>query len=206
MSDFTTKLPRNLYRAAQVRELDRVAIEDFGIPGFKLMQTAAAVAFTQLMENWPQLRRLQVFVGSGNNAGDGYIVAGLAQDAGLDVTLIAIADAAALKGDAKVAWQWAQEKGLVSVAFDEFLSSQIGDSLHTVVVDAMLGTGLDREVAGVYLEAIEFINAQDYPVLAVDIPSGLQADTGAVLGAAVRADLTVTFIGMKQGLLTNCLD
>ena len=203
MTDFTTKLPRNLYRATQVQALDRIAIEEFGIAGFQLMQVAGAVAFNQLLEAWPQVQHLRIFVGSGNNGGDGYIVAGLAREHGLGVELIAVADPQQLKGDARIAWQWAGERAVQVIACADFLAEAHPAHLHTVIVDALLGTGLDREVAGEYRQAIEHINAEDCPVLALDIPSGLSADTGEQLGIAVCADHTVTFIGMKQGLLTH---
>ena len=88
-------------------------------------------------------------------------------------------------------------------AFSDFDVEHEKDHAHPVVVDALLGIGLKREVTGDYAKAIEFINNADRPVLAIDIPSGLSADTGACLGVAVIADVTVTFIGLKQGLLTN---
>ena len=203
MTDFTTRLPRNLYQAAQVRELDRIAIKEFGIAGFKLMQVAGAVAFNQLLEAWPQVQQLRIFVGSGNNGGDGYIVAGLAREHGLGVELIAVADPQQLKGDARTAWQWACKRAVQVIACADFLADSQALHLHTVIVDALLGTGLDRDVAGDYRQAIEQINAATCPVLALDIPSGLSADTGAQLGIAVCADRTVTFVGMKQGMLTN---
>ena len=170
MTDFTTKLPRNLYRAAQVRELDRIAIEEFDIAGFKLMQVAGAVAFNQLLEAWPQVQHLRIFVGSGNNGADGYIVAALASEHGLGVELIAVADPQQLKGDARAAWQWAGERAVQVIAYADFLAEAPPAHLHTVIVDALLGTGLDREVAGEYRQAIEQINAADCPVLALDIP------------------------------------
>jgi hydroxyethylthiazole kinase-like uncharacterized protein yjeF len=203
MTDFTTRLPRQLYRAAQVQALDRIALKDFDIAGFTLMQAAGAVTFNHLLEVWPQLQHLQIFVGSGNNGGDGYIVAGLAREHGLGVEVVAVADPQQLKGDSRAAWQWAGERDVATQAFADFVAEPHALHLHTVVVDALLGTGLDRAVEGEYRAAIDYINALDCPVLALDIPSGLSADTGAQLGAAVCADHTVTFIGMKQGLLTN---
>lgn len=203
MTDFSTRLPRQLYRAEQVRLLDQIAIEQFEIPGFDLMRTAAAVALNALLEKWPQARHIQVFAGSGNNAGDGYLVAGLAKEQGLSAEVIQLADPLKLVGDAKLAWDWAEQQGVAMTAFAEFDSEHEKSHAHPVVVDALFGTGLDREVQGDYAKAIEFINAVDRPVLAIDIPSGLDADTGKSLGAAVMADITVTFIGLKQGLLTN---
>lgn len=203
MTDFSTRLPRNLYRAEQVRKLDQIAIEEFGIPGFNLMRTAAAVAFNALLEKWPQARHLQVFTGSGNNAGDGFIVAGLAREMGISAEVIQLADPEKLKGDARQAWQWAQQQKVVMSSFADFDLARETEHAHPVIVDALLGTGLDRQVEGDYKTAIDYINASSVPVLAIDIPSGLSADTGQSLGATVVADLTLTFIGMKQGLLTN---
>lgn len=203
MTAYLTRLPRDLYSAEQVRQLDQIAIAQFDIPGFTLMQTAASVAFNKLMEKWPQTRHVQVFAGSGNNAGDGYLLASLAKEQGLSTEIITLSDPEKLSGDARLAWEWAAKQQVLITPFSDFNSEYAKDHAHPVIVDALLGTGLDREVTGDYAKAIEFINAVDRPVLAIDIPSGLSADTGACLGVAVIADATVTFIGLKQGLLTN---
>jgi NAD(P)H-hydrate epimerase len=191
-------LPIKLYRAAQVRELDRIAIQERGIPGFELMGRAGAEVFASLKKQWPDARSIAVFCGSGNNAGDGYIIAELALKAGLEVCVYAVSDPEKLKGDALDAYQkYSDAKGAV-VPF------QAGQAVNAdVLVDALLGTGLDRPVAGLYAEAIRAINAHFAPVIAVDIPSGLNADTGNAMGSAVKADCTVTFIGLKQGLFTG---
>jgi len=203
MTEYLTKLPRDLYTAEQVRLLDNLAIEQFGIPGFTLMQTAASRAFNTLMEKWPQTRHVQVFAGSGNNAGDGYLLASLAKEQGLSTELITLCDPEKLRGDARLAAEWAVKQEVLITPFADFDFEHEKDHAHPVVVDALLGIGLDREVIGDYAKTIEFINSADRPVLAIDIPSGLSADTGACLGVAVTADVTVTFIGLKQGLLTN---
>ena len=203
MSDYRTRLPRDLYTAAEVRLLDKITIEQFGIPGFTLMQSAASIAFNKLMEKWPQTRHVQVFAGAGNNAGDGYLLASLAKVQGLSTEVITLSDPEKLQGDAKLAAQWAVKQQVVITHFSDFDVEHEKDHAHPVVVDALLGIGLDRKVTGNYAKAIEFINKADRPVLAIDIPSGLSADTGACLGVAVKANVTVTFIGLKQGLLTN---
>ncbi len=203
MSDFSNRLPRDLYRAEQVQQLDLLAINDFGISGFKLMQTAGAVCFDSLMEAWPQSRHLLIFCGAGNNAGDGYIIAGLAKEQGIAAEVVQLGSGEKLKGDAATAWQWALEKEVGMLSFSELLSRNESMHPNTVLIDAMFGTGLDRDVSGEYAQAIDYINCDGSPVLAVDIPSGLSADSGSVLGSAVRADITVTFIGLKQGLLTH---
>lgn len=188
-------LPIKLYRAAQVRELDRIAIQERGIPGFKLMSGAGAEVFFRINKQWPDARSIAVFCGSGNNAGDGYIIAGLALAAGLNVFVYTVSEPEKLRGDALTAYQHYQ--GAVMPFQDEQAVNA------DVVVDALLGTGLDRPVTGLYAEAIQAINAHSSPVIAVDIPSGLNADTGNVMGCAVKADCTVTFIGLKQGLFTG---
>jgi len=193
------RLPNALYRAEEVRELDRIAIEDFNIPGATLMTNAGQAAFDALREKWPRLRRMAVLVGTGNNGGDGFVVARLAKAAGYEVRLWQVGDSTRLKGDAlTMATQW-QESGGSIEPFVEGLD--LGGS--EVVIDGLLGTGLNSEVTGDWADAIRAINESHARVLALDIPSGLDANTGSVLGVAVHAHLTVTFIGMKQGLLTG---
>ena len=192
------ELPFELYRAAQVRELDRIAIEDRGIPGYTLMSRAGEAAFNLLRQRWPQARRIVVVGGGGNNAGDGYVVARLGHQAGLDVRVLTLADPEGLRGDALIAWQDASAADVPTAAF-----AAAGLNGADLLVDAILGTGLEREVSGGWRDAIEAINAHPADILAIDIPSGLHADTGVILGAAIQAAATLTFIGLKQGLFTG---
>ncbi|HEY8555520.1 MAG TPA: NAD(P)H-hydrate dehydratase [Burkholderiales bacterium] len=190
-------LPTSLYSAAQVRELDRRAIETHGIPGAELMQRAGAAVYEALRVRFPRARRIAVVCGPGNNGGDGYVVARLAKEAGLEVSVLTLGrppaanDAAAMRVQAEAA----------GVPIAPFAAS--GFAGVDVIVDALLGTGLQRDVEGEWRGAIEAINASGRPVIAVDVPSGLNADTGAVMGAAVRASLTVSFIGLKAGVFTG---
>jgi len=202
MAEYSSRLPRDLYQAAAVQQLDRLAIDTFGIEGFSLMQRAARACFAALLEHWPEARRLQVFAGAGNNAGDGYAIAALAAEQGLKSEIVFLSSPDRLSGDAAKAYALARKKDVQLVAFNDYYQQPECDS-STVLVDALLGTGLDRKVTGDYAAAISLINATNKPVLAVDIPSGLHANTGEPLGCAVHADITVTFIGMKQGLLTG---
>lgn len=200
------KLPLQLYRAEQVRELDRITIQEKGIPGFTLMRRAARAAFDRLLAQWPAPDKITIFCGAGNNGGDGYVMASLARQCGVAIEVIQLGDKARLKGDALQAMQLAEQDGVAITAFCESISLEQG-----VVVDALLGTGLAGAVRGDYVAAIQQINASGLPVLAVDIPSGLCSDTGRTLGVAVKADQTVSFIGLKQGLLSadgpeNCGD
>lgn len=188
---------RPLYRAAQVRELDRRTIAA-GIDGFALMQRAAAAAYRALRARWPAVTRLSVMCGAGNNAGDGYVIAALAALDGLDVQLFSLRDPASLAGDAARAATMARQAGVASHPWTS--GAELNGEL---IVDALLGTGLAGEVRAPFSDAIEAINQSPRPVLAVDIPSGLSADTGAILGSAVRASLTATFIADKLGLHTG---
>ncbi len=189
-------LPQELYRAEQVRELDRIAIEDRGIDGYELMTRAGQAAFRVMLERWPRARRISILCGTGNNGGDGYVVATQARRAGLEAQLWTVAPP--------------KSQAAIQACRDyEAAGGEIQDLANAsefnadVVVDALLGTGLEREVTGDYARIIDAINTHPGAVLAIDIPSGLNADTGRVLGTAVRADATVTFIGMKLGLFTG---
>ena len=190
------ELPRHLYSAAATRELDARIIAA-GTPGFELMQRAAAALWRELRRRWPEQRRLTVLCGSGNNAGDGYLVAQLAQRAGWQVTVLAVTPPERLQGDAAQAWLAARD---AAVSIQSWPASLPQDG---VLLDAMLGTGLRSAVREPFSSAIEAVNASGLPVVAVDLPSGLNADLGVVEGVAVRADLTVTFIALKPGLLTG---
>jgi hydroxyethylthiazole kinase-like uncharacterized protein yjeF len=192
------RLPEILYTAAQVRELDRLAIAEHKIPGATLMQRAGHAAFQLLQAKWPRARRIAVLCGPGNNGGDGYVIARLAREAGLAPVVIGMGEAGKMKGDAAAARKTCEAAGLAVRDFDTGLLAG-----NDVVVDALLGTGLEREVNGEWRAAIEAINRSRLPVLAVDIPSGLHADTGRVMGAAVRAHATLSFIGLKVGLFTG---
>lgn len=189
-------LPLPLYSAAQVRELDARLIAA-GMPGFELMSRAAHAIWRALRRSWPDAGVLTVLAGRGNNAGDGYLVAALALCAGWRVQVLAVGDAAQLQGDAALARDQALAAGVEVQPWSECAE------LQGVVLDALLGTGLQGAVREPYAQAIRLLNVSGLPVLAVDIPSGLCADTGQVLGVAVRAQLTVTLIGLKLGLYTG---
>ena len=189
-------LPDALYSAAQVRALDASLIAA-GTPGFELMQRAARATWRALVRQWPTAHELTVVAGHGNNAGDGYLVAVLARRAGWPVRVVAAGEPECLQGDAALAHAEAMAEGDAVQAWSE------QSELRGVVVDALLGTGLRGDVREPYASVIAAINASGLPVAAVDIPSGLCADTGRLLGATVKADLTVTFIGLKLGLFTG---
>jgi NAD(P)H-hydrate epimerase len=135
-----------------------------------------------------------VVCGGGNNGGDGYVVARLARAAGLDARVATVSDPARLRGEAQSAFEECRAAGVNIAPFD----AQRLDGAE-VLVDAMFGIGLDRPLDAAHCAIVEVINASHVPVLALDLPSGLHADTGAVMGAAVQATRTITFIGLKIG-------
>lgn len=194
-----SELPASLYTAEQTRALDQTAISS-GVPGFKLMQRAGHAAFDRLRHRWPDVRCVTVLCGGGNNGGDGFIVAILAQRLEMQVQLLCVGAedfASGLSGEALQAWNLLLEE---EIPYEHYAEQPFTGEL---IVDALLGTGISGAVRGVFQRAIKQINRSDAPVLALDIPSGLCSDTGAIKGVAVRADMTVTFIGVKRGLLTH---
>jgi len=183
-----------------VREIDRRTIEDYGIPGLILMENAGRTTAEVIMVEFPEAQRIAVFTGSGNNAGDGFVIARQLISAGLEVTTYLAGNPRKLAGDALTNYNALKKTGADLKRLDKGFGAYAPSDL---VVDALFGTGLDRPVRGFLKEVIVFINSLEVPRVAVDLPSGLDADTGQPLGAAVMADVTVTFILPKLGLATH---
>lgn len=196
MSNNQAGWPRSIYSTEQVRSFDRRAIEALGIAGFDLMRRAGRAALDFLESRWPEAESLLIYCGAGNNAGDGYVLAALATAAGFEVSVVAVVDPQALNGDAAKAVSMAREAG---VEIDAFVAGATAADAD-IVVDALLGTGLTRDVDGAIAQAVEAIGAHARPVLALDIPTGLDGDSGAIRGVAVEAAATITFVGLKSGL------
>lgn len=194
-------LPTRLYTAEGVRALEKLAIEEFGMSGLTLMRRAANACVRTITGKWPDARKVTIYCGSGNNAGDGYIVAGLLAEKGCEVAVQVVGDPAKLGPDAAEARQYCMGTDAVVETFVESLQPE-SRVASDVTVDALLGTGISGSVRPRYAAAIETINRQDSPVLSVDIPSGLCANTGNIFGSGVKATVTVTFIGLKCGLFT----
>jgi len=187
-----------LYTAVQVRELDRIAIQEKAIPGYQLMCRAGQALADCVGRRWPAAGQVCVLCGPGNNAGDGYVLARLLHESGRQAEVLFLSDPDSLAGDALRAAQDYLAAGGEVQAFTDSLPVQAD-----LLVDALLGTGLDRPVEAGYRLAIERLNEHQAPVLAADIPSGLHADSGRILGVAVKAHTTVTFIGRKRGLYSG---
>ena len=202
-------LPDALFSADAVRQIDRYVIDQQGVDGFELMQSAAHAAFRCLVRSWPDCGLVLVLCGAGNNGGDGYLIAANAKRHGLEVRCVAVAPTGKLSGDARKAWQKALADGVDVLELDSLTESDGTSTLDEIfaraglIVDAMLGTGVSGAPREPFAGLIGRCNSALAPVLAVDLPSGLNATTGEAEGDVVNAARTVTFIGLKAGLFTG---
>lgn len=195
---YPQSLPYSVYSADWLRRAEAQAAQDTGLSLFTLMQRAAAAAFRASRLKFPHSAHWLVLCGNGNNGGDGYEVARLAKNTGLTVTLLAVQSAKALPDEAQQAKQgWLDSGGQIG-SID---SSWPQDA--DLIVDALLGTGLTSAPREAMRGLIQAINQHQAKVVSLDIPSGLDAETGTAAGGGVHASLTVTFIALKPGLLTG---
>lgn len=194
----TRPLPNEIFTAADVRRLDQALVAR-GIGAAELMARAGAAAWRLAQARWPAARRVTVVCGGGNNGGDGWVIARLALADGCQVEVLALVPVGQLRGlPAQMAQAYLAAGGQVAADGDASSLAQA-----ELIVDALFGIGLDRPPKGAARQLIEAMNAAPAPVLAVDVPSGLQADSGAVLEVAVRAMATISFVGLKLGLFTG---
>ncbi|WP_058533315.1 bifunctional ADP-dependent NAD(P)H-hydrate dehydratase/NAD(P)H-hydrate epimerase [Legionella saoudiensis] len=190
--------PENaLYRCEHIRACEQQATSLYHLDENELMARAGAEAFAYIQKLYPQVKHLAVFCGSGNNAGDGYVVARLAHEYGLTVTIYQAKALADLPHAAQYAALMAIDAGVECQPVDEPLDSEV-----ELIVDALLGIGLQGPVHGLIASAINQINDSGIPVVSLDIPSGLNANTGCVENLCVKAATTLTFIALKAGLYT----
>ncbi len=194
---YPTTMP--VYQIHQIRELEKLAVKQFDIAGTIMMQRAGKAAFEFLLRRWPNANRIAVFCGGGNNGGDGYVLAGLAKERGLDVTVWQLSSHANYSEEAAEALAFCRQTGVEIEPFDATADFHHPD----VIVDAMCGIGLKAAPGADIAAAIQRIQRQQAPIFALDIPTGVNADTGCVAGAAIHATATMTFIGFKLGLLTG---
>lgn len=190
----------NISRVSEMRSLDRTAMERFGIKDELLMENAGQ-AVTAVIDRRFGItgKRFVIFTGAGNNGGDGFVIARKLHSNGAAVLVFLLGDKEKYKGAARLNVEIVSS---LAVPMVEAASAQAvkSDVLHSdAVVDAIFGTGLVREVAGVYKDIIDLINQSKKPVFSVDIPSGINGDTGQIMGTAIKADYTVTFGLPKAG-------
>ncbi len=191
-----------LLNAEESRQLDRLSQDKFGVPAYSLMSRAGEAVARIAAKRWPEALAAGVLIvaGKGNNGGDGMVAARHLKDSGAKVRAVLLARIADLKGDAaRACREFVDAGGEVREAIDENALAAIFKEPAGIVIDAVFGIGLNAAVAGLPLRAIQLINASRVPVIAVDIASGVNADTGAIMGDAVKAALTVTFGLAKYG-------
>ncbi len=191
-------LHQALFNARTVREIDQLATGKGDIPGAELMRRAGQAAFTELLENFGRPECIHVFCGSGNNGGDGYIIASLAANEHIQVQVYELGNLKAMSAETKQAKQMCLDAKVECKPFTINCNLPEG-----IIVDSLMGTGFDGDLRENFADAIEHINSSLLPVLSVDIPSGLSSDTGSVKDIVVNADVTITFVGVKQGLFTG---
>jgi len=194
----------------EVRAFDAWAINTLGIPGVVLMENAGRSCAELIEEKIAEVANpgVCIFCGTGNNGGDGYVIARHLLNSGMNVTVVISGDRNKIKGDAKINLDVLESIGQ-SVTQINPSDGNITDQVQTLtvgtdmIVDSLFGTGLRGQLSDEYKQLIESINARNCPVLAVDIPSGLDCDTGQPHGAAIKADYTVTFVAVKKGFTTT---
>lgn len=185
-------------------ELDRISMTDYGIPGLVLMENAGLQVVNAIQDICPaQGKRIVILCGKGNNGGDGFVIGRHLKKLGYRVYIYAMDDVSAYKGDAAVNYNILLQRGLSVFQVSEedpaeLLNDLTGDE---IIVDALLGTGITREVKEPFATLIKEINKSAAGVISVDIPSGISSDTGKIMGVAVESDYTVTFALPKRGLL-----
>ena len=194
----------------QVRAVDSWAINTLGIPGVVLMENAGRSCAELIKDKLKDIAhpKVCIFCGTGNNGGDGYVIARHLSNSGFEVVVVICGNREKVKGDAKINLDILERLGRPI----EQLNLRDGDVPAQVkafaadadmLVDALFGTGLSGQLSDEYKQLIDSINACDCPILAVDIPSGLGCDSGQPLGAAVRANYTVTFVAVKKGFASE---
>ena len=190
-------LSQSVFLAEQVRDHEGSAAKRSGVTLYELMERAGLATYQQAISYFPKAGTFVVLAGVGNNAGDGYVVARLAKQAGKQVTVIAAISDKPLKGDALSAQQaWLDAGGAITADASAIEQADI-------IIDGLLGTGIQSKVREPFSTLIKAANESQVPIVAIDLPSGIHADTGVVQGVAIKAALTVTFVGIKQGLVTG---
>ncbi|MGP3594070.1 bifunctional ADP-dependent NAD(P)H-hydrate dehydratase/NAD(P)H-hydrate epimerase [Vagococcus sp. WN89Y] len=198
MKKISASIPHSIWPAYDLKRLEREAADSLGITLYELMQRAGEAAFEVARQHFPDASRWLILCGHGNNGGDGYVVARLAAAAGIQVTLLALESEKPLPEEAEQARDaWLNAGGIIHAP--DILWPEETD----LIIDGLLGTGLARAPRDNVATLIDQANAHPAPVLALDIPSGLLAQTGATPGAVIQARHTVTFIALKPGLLTG---
>ena len=210
MEKYTSQKEFRVMSRDEVRRVDAWVIDEVGVPGVVLMENAGRSCAELVKEKLAGVDRPKVciFCGTGNNGGDGYVIARHLLNAGFQVRIVLCGQRDKVRGDARINLDILERLGDAVAPLDpgtEDLSVHVGAFAGDadMIVDALFGTGLRGELNGEFQSLIETIKGLGRPILAVDIPSGLDCDTGEPLGAAIRAAYTVTFVAVKKGFLAS---
>ena len=194
-----------------VRDFDTWAIHTMGIAGVVLMENAAKNCTEVILEHFPDQDKegVCIFCGGGNNGGDGFVIARQLFNQGLPVRIALCADPDRIKGDAKINFDICQKMGLAMMSLDTAsteLFREVEDAVAEcgLLVDALLGTGLQNELTPSMALLVSCMNSHNIPIVSVDIPSGLDCDRGIPLPVCIEAAATVTFVALKKGFVDNC--
>ncbi len=196
---------KGVFRREEIREIDRLAIEKYEIPGIILMENAGRNVVEEILKMLPEPgnARVAIFCGKGNNGGDGFVIARHLYNKGVNVSVYLTSGISSIlaDGDASTNLKILMNMNLEIKELQDGDIEEIGKRLHgcNIIVDAIFGTGLSGEVREPAGTLIKKINESSIPVVSVDIPSGLNCDDGTVLGTAVKATKTVTFVAAKEG-------
>ncbi len=182
----------------QVRQVDQIAIEQYGVPGIVLMENAGRGA-AEIIDRVAGPGPVVVLCGGGNNAGDGYVIARHLELAGRDVRVVSLVDPASLSGDARTNAEIVQKSGIELRTASSVGEIQTLIATAQTLVDGMLGTGARGPLRGLFADAVQVANAADVLRIALDIPTGLDCDTGEAGEATFLADHTITFVARKRG-------
>jgi NAD(P)H-hydrate epimerase len=198
-------LPQRAYSATQVLENEAEISLSQGTSMTDLMEKAGQVCFGFMRERYQNISKILVLCGKGNNGGDGFVIARLAQELGINVTVYLCADSEFLVGDAKTAFDSLQKTNATIIYQSEFqlTADFLKENDHEIIIDALFGIGFKGSLSPSYISLINEINSYQATVISIDVPSGLDATTGHVFTTAIIADITLTFIVFKQGLLTG---
>ncbi len=193
-----------LVTASEMQQMDRQTIESFGIPGRVLMENAGLGATRVLLDQFDDIinKKVGVIAGRGNNGGDGFVIARYLAQKDIEVTVYLLAESAGVKGDAAANLELLSPINIPVIEIPDqqsFLTHKTSLLHQEIWVDAILGTGLKSDVKGYFKQIIDFINSLNRPVFSVDIPSGLNSDTGQPCGTCIRAQATATFAFAKTG-------
>ncbi|MBC8471053.1 MAG: NAD(P)H-hydrate epimerase [Planctomycetes bacterium] len=211
MEKYSPDKKYDLMTKDQVRAVDSWAINTLGIPGVVLMENAGRSCAELIKEKLKAVTapKICIFCGTGNNGGDGYVIARHLLNSGFKVIVVICGDRQKVKGDAKINLDILEKLDRpieqLNLKEDDVPARVKAFTADAdMIVDGLFGTGLSGTLRDDYIRLIEAINACDCPILAVDIPSGLDCDNGRPFGAAVRATCTVTFVAVKKGFVSQC--